>query len=177
VALGLGLIAQQEGEAVGFAGQQVVAILGAGDFDIAIAGDGGVHQADGLAAAIEGGVQAGGEVAGFQAGAAEDGVLGEELLGVDGLVDGDEVVAEAGDFLEVFEADDGEGGPGEDVFAGVLGRVGLARRGARSGGFGGVGTIGGEAFGGNGATWHKGEPSVLRGSTGRGLGLFPPLFK
>jgi hypothetical protein len=72
-----------------------------------------------------------------------DALQGEELLGVDGLVDGDEVVAEAGDFLEVFEADDGEGGTSEDVLAGVLGRVGLALRGARSGGFGGVGAIGG----------------------------------
>jgi hypothetical protein len=164
--------------------QQEVAVLGASDFDIAIAGDGGIHQADGFAAAIEGGVEAGGEVAGFEAGAAEDGVLGEgdalegeEFLGVDGLVDGDEVVAEAGDFLEVFEADNGEGGTGEDVFAGVLGRVGLARRGARPGGFGGVGAVGGEAFGGDGATWHKGLPSVLSGITGRGLGLFSPLFK
>jgi hypothetical protein len=191
VAFRLGLVAQQEGEAVGLAGhaveaiaQQVVTVLGAGDFDIAIAGDGGVHQADGFAAAIEGRVQAGGEVAGFQAGAAEDGVLGEgdalqgeEFLGVDGLVNGDEVVPEAGDFLEVFEADHGEGGTGEDVFAGVLGRVGLARRGAGSGGLGGVGAIGGEAFGGDGAMWHKGVPSALTGSMGRGLGLFSPLLK
>jgi hypothetical protein len=82
---------------------------------------------------------------------------GEEFLGVDGLVDGDEVVAEAGDFLEVFEADDGEGGPGEDVFAGVLGRVGLALGGAGAGGPGGVGAIGGEAFGGYGVMgfWHR----------------------
>jgi hypothetical protein len=80
---------------------------------------------------------------------------GEEFLGIDGLVDGDEVVAEAGDFLEVFETDDGEGGSGEDVFAGVLGRVGLALRGAGAGGFGGVGAVGGEAFGGDGATGHR----------------------
>jgi hypothetical protein len=170
VAFSLGLVAEQEGEAVGLAGhameaiaQQVIAVLGAGDFDIAIAGDGFIHEADGFAAAIEGRVQAGGEVTGFEAGAAEDGVLGEgdafegeKLLGVDGLIDGDEVVAEAGDFLEVFEADYGEGGPGEDVFAGVLGRVGLALRGARSRGFGGVDAIGGEALGGGGAMgfWH-----------------------
>jgi hypothetical protein len=167
VAFRLGLVTQQEGEAVGFAGhameavaQQEVAVLGASDFDIAIAGDGGIHEADGFAAAIEGGVEAGGEVAGFEAGAAEDGVLGEgdalqgeEFLGVDGLVDGDEVVAEAGDFLEVFEADDGEGGTSEDVLAGVLGRVGLALRGARTGGPGGVGAIGGEALGGG--FWHS----------------------
>jgi hypothetical protein len=167
VAFGLGLVTQQEGKAVGLAGhavetvaQQVVAVLGSGDFDIAIAGDGFIHEADGLAAAVEGRVQTGGEVSGFQAGAAEHGVLGEgdalqgeELLGVDGLIDGDEVVAEAGDFLEVFEADDGEGRSGEDVFAGVLGRVGLALRGAGTGRLGGVGAIGGEALGGG--FWHS----------------------
>jgi len=71
--------------------QQEVAVLGAGDFDIAVAGDGGIHEADGFAGAVEGLVEAGGEEAGFEAGAAEDGVLGkgdafegEELLGVDG---------------------------------------------------------------------------------------------
>jgi hypothetical protein len=140
--------------------QQEVAVLGASDFDIAIAGDGGIHEADGFAAAVEGGVEAGGEVAGFEAGAAEDGVLcqgdafeGEEFLGVDGLVDGDEVVAEAGDFLEVFEANDGEGGGGEDVFAGILGRAGLALGSAGSSGAGGVGAIGGEALGGG--FWHS----------------------
>ena len=31
---------------------------------------------------------------------------GEQFLGVDGLVDGDEVVLEAGDCLQVLEADD-----------------------------------------------------------------------
>jgi hypothetical protein len=50
---------------------------------------------------------------------------GEELLGVDGLVDGDGVLAEAGDLVEIFEADDGEGGGGESVFAGVLGGADL----------------------------------------------------
>jgi len=51
----------------------------------------GIHEADGFAGAVEGLVEAGGEEAGFEAGAAEDGVLGkgdafegEELLGVDG---------------------------------------------------------------------------------------------
>jgi hypothetical protein len=127
VTFGLGLIAQEEAKTVGLAGhameavaEQVIAVLGAGDLDIAVAGDDGVHEADGLAAVVEGHVEAGGEETGFQAGAAEDGVLGqgdafegEELLGIDGLVEGDEVVAEVGDFLEVFEADDGESGAGE----------------------------------------------------------------
>jgi hypothetical protein len=171
VTFGLGLIAQEEGKAVGLAGhaveavsQQEVAVLGAGDFDIAVAGDDGVHEADGFAGAVEGHVEAGGEESGFQAGAAEDGVPGEgdafeseELLGIDGLVEGDEVVAEMGDFLEVLEADDGEGRAGELVFAGILGRASLALGGAGAGGAGGVGSIGGEAFGGDGAMgfWHR----------------------
>ena len=67
---------------------------------------------------------------------------GEELLGVDGLVDGDGVLAEAGDLVEIFEADDGEGGGGETVFAGVLGGTGFALGGAGSGGLGGVGPVG-----------------------------------
>ena len=42
---------------------------------------------------------------------------GEQFLGIDGLVDGDEVGAEVGDFLNVFEADDGEAGGGEAMLA------------------------------------------------------------
>jgi hypothetical protein len=68
---------------------------------------------------------------------------GEEFLGVDGLVDGDEVFAEAGDLVEFFEADDGEGGGGESVFAGVLGGAGFAFWGTGPGGLGGVGSVGG----------------------------------
>ena len=81
---------------------------------------------------------------------------GEKFLGVDRLVEGDEVVAEMGDFLEVFEADDGESRAGELVSAGILGRAGLALGGAGAGGLGGVGAIGGEALGGDGAMgfWH-----------------------
>jgi hypothetical protein len=37
------------------------------------------------------------------------------------LVDGGQVGSEMGDFLEIFEPDDGEGGGGEAVRAGVLG--------------------------------------------------------
>ena len=55
-----------------------------------------------------------------------DALDGEEFLGVDGLVDGDEVGPEMGDLIEVFEADDGEGGGGEAVFAGILCGAGLA---------------------------------------------------
>jgi len=141
--------------------QQVVAVLGASDFNIAVAGDDRVQEADGFVVVVEGLVEAGGEETGFEAGAAEDGLLGEggafegeEFLGVDGLVEGDEVVAEMGDFLKILDADDGEGRAGEHVFAGVLGRVGLAFRGAGAGGLSGVGAVGGEAFGGDGAMGH-----------------------
>jgi hypothetical protein len=75
---------------------------------------------------VESFVEAGGEEAGLQAGGAQDGLLseghalqGEELLGVDGLVDGDEIGLEAIDFAGIFEADDGERG-GEAVRDGGL---------------------------------------------------------
>ncbi len=122
-----------------------------------------VHEFDRAAEAVAGLVEAGGEEAGFEARGAEEGLLGEsdalkgeEFLGVDGLVEGDEVFLEVGDLLEVFKADDGEGGGGEAVFAGVLGGAGLARRGSRAGGFGGVGAIGGELLRGDGdfGVWH-----------------------
>jgi hypothetical protein len=84
---------------------------------------------------------------------AEEGLLGEgdaldgeEFLGVDGLVDGDGVFAEAGDLVEFLEADDGEGGGGESVLAGVLGGAGFAFGGAGSSGLGGVGAVGGESL-------------------------------
>ena len=117
----------------------------------------------GFAARVEGLVEAGGEEAGFEAGGAEEGLLGEgdafdgeEFLGVDGPVGGDEVVPEVGDLIEVFEADDGEVGGGEAVFAGVLGGTGLALGGAGAGGVGGIGAIGGELLWGDGVlgVWH-----------------------
>jgi len=46
---------------------------------------------------------------------------GEQLLGVDGLVDGDDVLLEAGNLVKLFESDDGEGGGGETVSTGVAG--------------------------------------------------------
>jgi len=45
---------------------------------------------------------------------------GEQFLEVDRLVDGDEVVLEAGDGFQVFQADDGVVGGGEGVAACVL---------------------------------------------------------
>jgi len=49
-----------------------------------------------------------------------------------------------GDFLEVFQADDGKRGSPKTMLAGVLGGVGLAVEGAWSGGVSRVGAIGGE---------------------------------
>jgi len=119
--------------------QQVITVLGLADFNIR--GELRVHGRAELSVGVEGFAQAKAEESGFEAGGAEDGLLGEgdaldgeEFLGVDGVVDGDEVLPEVGDFIEVFQADDGEAGSGEAVFAGVLGRAGLAFRGAGAGG-------------------------------------------
>ena len=85
----------------------------------------------------------------FQAGNAEDGVLGEgdardgeEFLGIGGLVELDEGVAEVGDVIGVLGTEDGVRGGGEAVFAGVLSGTGFAIGGARAGGISGVGAIG-----------------------------------
>jgi hypothetical protein len=133
--LGLGLIAQEEGPGMGFLGHAVEAfaqgegaVLAARDFDIAIADELGGHQVDGFAFSVEGLVEAGGEEAGLEALGTDEGHLaegdtfeGEEFLGVDGLVEFDEIVAEVVDFLVVFETDDGGDGAGEAVFTGIEG--------------------------------------------------------
>jgi hypothetical protein len=170
LALGLGLVAEEERPSIGLAGgaqeafgEAVVAILGSGDFDIAIAGKFFAHGSEGVVGSVEGFVEAGGKEAGLQAGGAQDGLLSEghafqseELLGVDGLVDGDQIGLEAIDFAGVFEANDGERGGGEAVFDGVAGGAGLAFGSFGSGGLGGIGPIGGELFGGRwfGGAWH-----------------------
>jgi hypothetical protein len=107
-------------------GEAVVAILGAGDFDIAIAGEFFAHGREGVVGGVEGFVETGGEETGLQAGSAQDGLLreshalqSEHLLGVDGLVDRDEIGLEAIDFAGIFETDDGERG-GEAVRDGGL---------------------------------------------------------
>jgi hypothetical protein len=82
-----------------------------------------------------------------------------------------------GDFLEVFEADDGEGGGGEAMLAAVLRGAGLAFRGAGAGGLGGVGAIGRELFLGDGlfgtgfGAWHAICPPIGDIAQGRGLAL------
>ena len=150
--VGLGLIAQEQRPTIGALGhaveafpEGVIAVLGAGDFDIAIAGELLGHGDEGRAVATEGGIEGGGEEAGFEAGRAEEGLLGEgdalevvEFLGGDRRADVEEVVIEAGDFVELFEAHDGKGGGGEAVLAGVLRGARQAFGGTRSGGVLGI---------------------------------------
>jgi len=76
--------------------QGEVAILGARDFDVATADHFVAHEEEVSPFAIQGDVETGGKQAGFEAGGAEDGLLGdghalegEQLLGVDGAVEGD----------------------------------------------------------------------------------------
>jgi hypothetical protein len=135
--------------------QDKVAVLFAEDVDVFDHFE--IHQAERAAVGIERLVQARGVHADFRAGTAVEGLLGEgetvdgpELLGVDGLVAVDEVGAAVGDFLDVFETEDGEVGGVEGVLARVLGSAGLAFGGSRSGGFGGVGSVSSEALGGDG---------------------------
>src|SRR2546427_6724708 len=115
MAFGLGLIAQEQGptggdfrNAVETLAEGVIAVLGAGDLDIP--GELRGNREKRPPAGIEGLIEAGGEEAGLEARGAEKGLLGEgdaldgeEFLGIDGLVDGEEVGAEMGDFLELFE--------------------------------------------------------------------------
>jgi hypothetical protein len=154
-------------------GQVEVAFLGLG-FDIH--DDLRMRGAE-FSAGAYGFAEAVGEEAGFEAGGAEDGLLGEgdalkgeEFLGVDGVVGFDEVFAEVGDLVEVFESDDGEVGGGEAVFAGILGRAELALRGAGAGRPGGIGAIGGELFWGNGKR-HGNSTLRLEDGTEGGLSL------
>jgi hypothetical protein len=133
-----------------------------GDFDIAMADEFRSQRAEGGPVIVEGHVEAVDEDAALQAGGTEPGLLGEsdqlegvQFLGVDGLVDGEEVVLETGDLIEFFEPDDGEGGGGEAVSAGVLGGAGLAFGSARAGTLGRVGAVGCELLIGSG---HNGDP-------------------
>ena len=154
----MGLVAQKQRNTVALAGQELEAI-GEDEIAVEIAGD--FHalgqflaerQGRGALGA-EGLVHAGGEQAAFEAGGAEHGLLGdghalegEQFLGVDGLVAGDEVGAEVSDFLDVFEADDGEAGGGEAMLAGILGGAGLACRRSWSGRTGGIARLAASCF-------------------------------
>ena len=133
---------------------------------------------------VESHVEAVREEVGLQAGGAEHRLLceghaldSEQFLGVDGLVEGGEVGFEMGDLLEVFEPDDGEGGGGEAVRAGIAGGAGLAfgRAGRRvettlrAGALSGVGAIGGALFFGD---RHGIGSSHFRHNMGK-RGIFP----
>ena len=135
--LGLGLIAQEQGPAHGglrhtmeTLAESVVAVLGAGDFDIR--GELRGHQEERASVGVEGLIETAGEEAGLKAGGAEKRLLREgdplnckKLLSVDGLVEREEVGLEMSDFLMLFEADDGESCGGEAVLSGILGGVAL----------------------------------------------------
>jgi hypothetical protein len=154
----LRLVTEEEAEDVAVAREPlktfregVVAVLFARDFNVAA--EFLVHGVEGAVDTFEGVIEAGGEDAGFEAGGAEDGLLGEghalddeQFLGADGLVGGEETGVEESRSQGVEEADDGEVGGGEAMFAGVLGGAGLAGGSAGSGGAGGVGAVGGEFF-------------------------------
>jgi hypothetical protein len=127
LALGVGRIADAQGHGVG-AGDAALEPLRQQEVE----GIGG----RGFSGCIRSGrAETGSEEAGFEAGGAEDGLLGEgdaldgeEFLGVNGFVEVDGVVLEAGDLLDVFETDDGISGGREAVFASVLRGTGLAFR-------------------------------------------------
>ena len=159
------------GGAVEAFAESEIAILDAGDLDVAIAGEFRGHQVQGFALGVEGHVETGGKETGLQPLGADEGDLaggdaleGEEFLGVDGAVEVDEVAAEVGNFIMVFEADDSEEGAGEAVFTGVEGGFRLAGGRARAGGFLRVDAVGGGLFvsghGGpfnSGVAWRPGE--------------------
>ena len=79
-----------------------------------------------------------------------DALDGEQLLGIDGPVVEDEIFLEASDLIEILEADDGERGGSEAVFAGIAGGAGLTLRRARAGGMPRVGPVSRELLFGNG---------------------------
>jgi len=87
------------------------------EFDVG--GEGRAPAAERGVVLVDGRFETVGEQAGLEAGGAQHGLLresqlleGKQLLGVDGLVDGDGILLETGDLVKLFEADDGEGGGG-----------------------------------------------------------------
>ena len=131
--------------------QDVIAIVGAGDLDIA--GQLLIHENDGLVVVRERFIEGVGEETRFEASRAEEGLLskgdaldGEEFLSVDRLIDGNEVVLKASDFIE---AHDCKVRRGEAMLAGVLGGTSFAFRRTRAGGMLRVGLVGSALFVGN----------------------------
>ena len=156
--LDLGLITDKEGphggldcHALEAFGDGVVAVLSHVDLPVGV--EVGVDAEDAGAVVIEDAVGTGDEHAGFEAPAADHHELGdgdaldrEDLLGGLGQVVGEGVGAEVVELAAFFEAEHGDGGGGEALFAGVEGGAGIALGGAGSGGPGGVGPVGSELF-------------------------------
>ena len=101
-----------------------VTVLRDGNLDVL--NDFGIEEAERAAVGIEGLIEGGGVEAVCQAGATHEVLLGEgeafegeKLLRVGGLVIGDEIGAELGDDVEIFEANDGIGAGDEGMFAGA----------------------------------------------------------
>jgi hypothetical protein len=129
LAVGLRLVAEEEGEGFAIAGHEVEAFgegvgvaLAVGDGEVAgtvvLAAEGGSGDE------VLPGVERGDEGSGFEAVSAEDGQLGEGdsldgemLLGVPGAVSGDGVGDQVGEGVAVLAGSDGEGGGGEAVLA------------------------------------------------------------
>jgi hypothetical protein len=93
-----------------------------------------------------------------------------------GFVDGGEFLVEAVVGGGVFVFEDGVALEGESVFAGVLGRAGLALGGAGSGGVLGVGAVGGGAVAGGrvGGRIMRNEARVRRWGSETGDGVRGP---
>ena len=172
-ALGLGLVAEKEfpglgvfGKVAEAFGEDEVLLLAAAHLEGGVA-EVGVEEVDRFG--VAGIVEAGGEEAAFEAGGAEEVLLGEgdalngeEFLGVGGVVEGDEVFAEFDDVVEAFENGDGEVGGCKKVCAGVLGRSSFAFGGAGARGTAGVGLVGGDLPGGS-LLGHLDRRSSMRG--------------
>jgi hypothetical protein len=118
-ALSLDLVAEEQRPVVGIAieaaeaeGQPIVAILVGGHRTLSKFGDAEYARVGGEFEAL---LEGAGHQTGFKAVAAEERVLregnpldGEKFLGIDGLVDGDEIGAKVGDLMDVLGADRGE---------------------------------------------------------------------
>jgi hypothetical protein len=128
-ALGLGLDPEEDHDIAGLLIQATealvrdeVAVLGSGDVDVLDHFE--IEQAERATVGGEGFIEASGVHASFRPGTAVEGLLGEgdaldgpEFLGVDGLIGGDQVVAEVRDGIDFFEADDGKVLGEEGMFA------------------------------------------------------------
>jgi hypothetical protein len=171
-AVALGLVAEHElprvavdRHAVETVGEGVVPVLlGAGPF---VRNKLGVDPVGEGVVGEEAVVQAYGEHAGFHAVTAKqrklgdgDPLDGEELLGILREIGGDGIGAQLRQVVLVFDADDGGGGRGEAVFAGIAGGAAFAFGSLRSGGLLRVGSVGGELPVGNGSL--HGDPDVPR---------------